>query len=170
MELVVRRPAIQKPAALGGLGGHRIDRLFRTVPLSAGEKLGPYEVLARIGAGGMGDVWKACDSRLNRVVALKVSKVAFSERFEREARLIAALNHPHICTLYDVGPNYLVMELVEGKPLAGPMSAKQVTGPQQVHGVAVMPTAYIRSGHLLPLTSDCSEPEFFHILRTGDMV
>ena len=70
-------------------GGHRIDRLFRTVPLSAGEKLGPYEVLARIGAGGMGDVWKACDSRLNRTVALKVSKVAFSERFEREARLVA---------------------------------------------------------------------------------
>ena len=95
------------------------------MPLSAGEKLGPYEVLARIGAGGMGEVWKACDSRLNRTVALKVSKVAFSERFEREARLVASLNHPHICTLYDVGPNYLVMELVEGEPIAGPISAKQ---------------------------------------------
>ena len=95
------------------------------MPLSAGEKLGPYEVLARIGAGGMGDVWKAYDSRLNRSVALKVSKVAFSERFEREARLVASLNHPHICTLYDVGPNYLVMELVDGKPIAGPLSAKQ---------------------------------------------
>jgi serine/threonine protein kinase len=96
------------------------------VRLSAGEKLGPYELLARIGAGGMGDVWKACDSRLDRTVALKVSKVAFSERFEREARLVASLNHPHICTLYDVGPNYLVMELVDGKPIAGPLSAKQV--------------------------------------------
>jgi len=95
------------------------------VPLSPGEKLGPYEVLTRIGAGGMGEVWKAHDSRLNRTVALKLSKAAFSERFEREARMIAALNHPHICTLYDVGPNYLVMELVDGAPLTGPMSAKQ---------------------------------------------
>src|SRR5499427_10770322 len=105
MELVVQRPPYPRTAALGGPGGHRIDRLFRTVPLSAGEKLGPYEVLARIGAGGMGEVWKAHDSRLNRTVALKVSKVAFSERFEREARMIAALNHAHICTHYDVVPN-----------------------------------------------------------------
>lgn len=73
----------------------------------------------------MGEVWKAHDSRLNRTVALKLSKVAFSDRFEPEARMIAALNHPHICTLYDVGPNYLLMELVEGAPLAGPMSARQ---------------------------------------------
>ena len=112
-------------AARDNLGGHHFDRLFRTVPLSAGERLGPYEVLARIGAGGMGDVWKAYDPRLKRTVALKVSKLAFSERFEREARLVASLNHPHICILYDVGPNYLVMELVEGRPIAGPLLAKQ---------------------------------------------
>jgi eukaryotic-like serine/threonine-protein kinase len=107
------------------LGENRFDTLPRAAPLSPGEKLGPYEVLARICAGGMGEVWKAHDSRLNRTVALKVSKVAFSERFEREARMIAALNHPHIRTLYGVGPNYLVMELVEGAPLAGPISARQ---------------------------------------------
>src|ERR1043165_3842357 len=86
--------------------------------LSAGERLGPYEVLAPIGAGGMGDVWKARDTRLDRIVAIKVSKSEFSERFEREARAVAALNHPNICTLHDVGPNYLVMELVEGPTLA----------------------------------------------------
>jgi serine/threonine protein kinase len=77
--------------------------------LSAGTRLGPYEILAPIGAGGMGEVYKARDTRLDRVVAIKVSKTEFNERFEREARAIATLNHPHICQLYDVGPNYLVM-------------------------------------------------------------
>jgi Tol biopolymer transport system component len=69
----------------------------------------------------MGEVWKARDTRLDRVVAIKVSKEQFSERFEHEARAVAALNHPHICTLHDVGPNYLVMEYVEGTPLKGPL-------------------------------------------------
>jgi eukaryotic-like serine/threonine-protein kinase len=89
--------------------------------MTPGERLGPYEILAPIGEGGMGEVWKARDTRLDRIVALKVSKHEFSERFEREARSIAALNHPHICQLYDVGPNYLVMEFVEGPPLKGPL-------------------------------------------------
>src|SRR5678809_1062452 len=89
--------------------------------LSPGEHLGPYEVVSRIGVGGMGEVYKARDIRLDRFVAVKVSKEQFSERFEREARAVAALNHPHICTLYDVGPNYLVMEYIEGRPLAGPL-------------------------------------------------
>jgi Tol biopolymer transport system component/predicted Ser/Thr protein kinase len=91
------------------------------MPLTAGERLGPYEVLALIGAGGMGEVWKARDTRLDRVVAIKVSQERFSDRFEREARAVAALNHPRICTLHDVGPNYLVMEYVEGTPLKGPL-------------------------------------------------
>ena len=85
--------------------------------LAAGEKLGPYELQEQLGAGGMGEVWKALDTRLNRFVAIKKSHAHFSERFSREARAIAALNHPHICQLYDVGPDYLVMEYVEGKPL-----------------------------------------------------
>jgi Tol biopolymer transport system component len=69
----------------------------------------------------MGEVWKARDTRLDRTVAIKLSKKEFSERFEREARAVAALNHPHICQLYDVGPNYLVFEYVEGQPLKGPL-------------------------------------------------
>ena len=89
--------------------------------LAAGTRLGPYEILALIGAGGMGEVYRARDPRLGRDVAIKVSAEQFSERFEREARAIAALNHPNICQLYDVGPNYLVMELVEGAPLKGPL-------------------------------------------------
>lgn len=86
--------------------------------VSAGTRLGPYEIVAPLGKGGMGEVWKARDTRLGRDVALKISAEQFSERFEREARAIAALNHPNICHLYDVGPNYLVMELVEGPTLA----------------------------------------------------
>ncbi len=85
--------------------------------LSPGTRLGPYEILASVGAGGMGEVYKARDTRLERIVAIKVSKEQFSERFEREARAVAALNHPNICTLHDIGPNYLVMEFVEGEPL-----------------------------------------------------
>ncbi len=87
------------------------------MPLSVGDCLGPYEILASIGAGGMGEVYKARDTRLGRIVAIKLSKDEFSERFSREARSIAALNHPNICTLYDVGPNYMVTELVEGETL-----------------------------------------------------
>src|ERR1700675_1968964 len=91
------------------------------MPLSPGAKLGPYEILAPIGGGGMGEVYRAHDSRLNRDVAIKVSNAQFTERFTREARAIAALNHTNICHLYDVGPDYLVMEYVEGQDLRGPM-------------------------------------------------
>ena len=89
--------------------------------LSAGAQLGPYLIEGLLGAGGMGQVFRARDTRLGRAVAIKVSNAKFSDRFEREARAISSLNHPHICTLYDVGPNYLVMELVEGTPLKGPL-------------------------------------------------
>jgi Tol biopolymer transport system component/predicted Ser/Thr protein kinase len=97
------------------------------MPLSVGDRLGPYEILAPIGVGGMGEVWKARDTRLDRIVAIKTSKAQFSERFAREARAIAALNHPHICQLYDVGPDYLVMEYVEGSPLTGPLPLEKAT-------------------------------------------
>src|SRR5689334_3199859 len=88
------------------------------MPLATGDKLGPYEILALIGKGGMGEVYRARDSRLSRDVAIKVSSSQFNERFEREAKLIASLNHLNICSLFDVGPNFLVMELVEGPTLA----------------------------------------------------
>jgi Tol biopolymer transport system component/predicted Ser/Thr protein kinase len=88
------------------------------MPVSLGDRLGPYEILACLGKGGMGEVYSARDTRLDRDVAIKVSQERFTERFEREARTIAALNHPNVCHLYDVDPNYLVMELVEGPTLA----------------------------------------------------
>jgi Tol biopolymer transport system component len=93
------------------------------------DTFGPYRVLDKLGAGGMGDVYRARDTRLDREVALKTIKGPFTERFEREARAISALNHPNICTLYDVGQHegsgYLVMEYIEGKPVAGPMPVDQ---------------------------------------------
>src|ERR1700686_4068722 len=94
------------------------------MPLSPGDKLGPYEILATIGKGGMGEVYRAHDSRLNRDVAIKLSNAQFTERFTREARTIASLNHTNICHLYDVGPNYLVMKFVEGEDLRGPLDFK----------------------------------------------
>ena len=93
--------------------------------LKPGAKLGPYEILSRLGEGGMGQVWKARDTRLDRVVAIKTSHKRFSDRFEREAHAVAALNHPHICTLYDVGPDYLVMEYVDGPEIKGPLPLEQ---------------------------------------------
>src|SRR3984893_18646317 len=101
--------------------------------LSAGERLGPYEILAPIGKGGMGEVYKARDPRLHRDVAIKVLPQAFAteaarERFEREARAASALNHPNICAVYDVGEAaghpFLVMELLDGKPLREPIGGK----------------------------------------------
>jgi len=94
------------------------ELLDEEAELEPGTELGPYRVEAALGAGGMGKVYRATDTRLGRPVALKQSRLEFSKRFEREARLIASLNHPNIYTLFDVGHNYLVMELVEGVTLA----------------------------------------------------
>ena len=87
-------------------------------PLSSGAQLGSYEVIGLLGSGGMGHVYQAKDTRLDRFVAIKIVNDQFSARFEREARAVAALNHPNVCTLYDIGPNYLVMEFVAGQSLA----------------------------------------------------
>src|SRR6185436_11026264 len=98
------------------------------MPLSAGDKLGTYEILSHAGAGGMGDVYKARDTRLDRTVALKVL-TSQSERFEREARTVASLNHPNICVLHDIGAHngtpFMVMEFLEGETL----SARIARGP-----------------------------------------
>jgi eukaryotic-like serine/threonine-protein kinase len=99
------------------------------VHFESGSMAGPYRIGERIGVGGMGEVYRAQDTRLNRTVAIKTLKARFTERFEREARAISALNHPHICTLYDIGSQdgvgYLVMEYVEGAPLKGPLPVEE---------------------------------------------
>jgi TolB-like protein/predicted Ser/Thr protein kinase len=99
--------------------------------LPPGTRLGPYEIVALLGAGGMGEVYRGRDSRLDRDVAIKVlpAPVAHDSdrlrRFEHEARAIASLNHPHICQLYDIGPGYLVLEYIDGEPLRGPVVAPE---------------------------------------------
>src|ERR1700746_429418 len=109
--------------------------------LTSGTKLGPYEIVAPLGAGGMGEVYRARDTRLDRIVAIKVlpkhlaDRPELRERFEREARTLAGLSHPHICTLYEVGRQdgvaFLAMEYVEGETLAtrllkGPLPLDQM--------------------------------------------
>src|SRR5262249_55412629 len=115
------RPAIQN--------GPQLLEDSTLTELAVGASLGPYRIESKLGEGGMGEVFRAVDTRLGRTVAIKTTREQFSARFEREARAIASLNHPNICTLYDVGPNYLVMELVEGETIAarlksGPLPVK----------------------------------------------
>jgi predicted Ser/Thr protein kinase len=117
------RPAIQNAPEL--LGDSTVTIL------SEGAWLGPYRIESKLGKGGMGEVFRAVDTRLGRSVAIKTTREQLSSRFEREARAISSLNHRNICTLYDVGPNYLVMELVEGETIAqrlkqGPMPVEMV--------------------------------------------
>lgn len=125
--------------------------------VATGAQLGPYTIKGSLGQGGMGKVYRATDSRLGRSVAIKISDERFSHRFEHEARAIAALNHPNICTLHDVGPNFLVMELVEGETLAdrlkkGKLPLEQVVrfGAQIAEALAAAQAKGIVHGDLKP--------------------
>jgi serine/threonine protein kinase len=95
-----------------------VQLITRPAALEPGARLGPYEILSFLASGGMGAVYRARDPRMERDVAIKVSAEQFSDRFTREVHAVAALNHPNVCTVHDVGPDYLVMELVEGDTLA----------------------------------------------------
>src|SRR5581483_11865923 len=90
-----------------------------------GMRVGPYELISLAGSGAMGVVWRARDTRLDRIVAIKFAREQFSERVQTEARCIAKVSHPHICAIYDVGENYIVMEFVEGQPICGPLSIEE---------------------------------------------
>lgn len=134
------------------------------MPLSVGDKFGPYEILAPLGAGGMGEVYKARDKRLNRMVAIKTSKTEFSERFAREARAVAALNHPNICQLYDLGTlpdggGYLVMEYVDGSPIA------PVDSPRKLLDLAVQLADGLAAAHAAGFTHRDLKPD--NVLVTG---
>jgi Tol biopolymer transport system component/predicted Ser/Thr protein kinase len=126
-----------------------------------GTRRGPYEILNPIGAGGMGEVYKARDTRLDRTVAIKFSKEAFSERFEREARAVAALNHPNICQLYDVGPDYLVMEFVEGTPIASVESSRKLLD------IAVQIADGLAAAHAAGIIHRDLKPDNILITREG---
>ena len=126
-----------------------------------GSRLGPYEVLAKLGEGGMGEVYRAVDTRLGRAVAVKVAQPQFIQRFGREARAISSLNHPHICTLYDVGPNYLVMELVEGETIAAALQ----------RGPFPITTALLYASQILAALAAAHEKDIIHRdLKPGNIM
>jgi Tol biopolymer transport system component/predicted Ser/Thr protein kinase len=131
------------------------------MPLDAGARLGPYEIVAAIGAGGMGEVYKAIDPRLNRIVAIKVSKEQFSERFEQEARAVAALNHPNICQVYDFGADYLVMEFVDGIPVS------PVDSNRKLLDIAVQLADGLAAAHAAGIVHRDLKPDNILITRDG---
>ena len=131
------------------------------MPASPGTRFGPYEIVSPLGAGGMGEVYKATDTRLDRTVAIKLLRKAHTDRFEREARAIAALNHPHICTLYDVGPDYLVMEYVEGAPLRGPLA------PQEALRLALQIARALEAAHAKGIIHRDLKPDNIIVTRMG---
>ena len=131
------------------------------MPLTPGARLGPFEIVAQLGAGGMGEVYKARDTRLDRIVAIKTSRQAFTERFEREARAIAALNHPNICQLYDVGPDYLVMEFIDGNSVA------PVDSPRRLLDIAVQIADGLAAAHAAGIVHRDLKPDNILLARDG---
>ena|SRR5437667_6698999 len=144
--------------------------------LSAGTRLGPYEILSVLGAGGMGEVYRGRDTRLDRVVAIKVlpehrsSSPQVRERFEREARAISSLSHPHICALYDIGQqdgiDYLVMEFLEGETLAHRLK-KGPLAPDQVLQLAIQISGALDTAHKHALIHRDLKPGNIMLTKSG---
>jgi len=131
------------------------------MPLAVGAKLGPYEIISAIGKGGMGEVWKARDPRLDRTVAIKFCAAEFSERFGSEAKAIAALNHSNICQIYDVGPDFIVMEYVEGAPIT------PVDTPRKLLDIAVQMSDGLAAAHAAGIIHRDLKPDNILITRDG---
>ncbi len=134
--------------------------------IAAGAQFGPYRIEAQIGAGGMGTVYRAMDTRLGRVVAIKFGAERYNERFQREARAISTLNHPHVCTLYDVGPNYLVMELIEGSTLAAEIK-KGPLAPEIATRYAAQIASALAEAHALGILHRDLKPSNIMLTRHG---
>ena len=131
------------------------------MPLAVGTKLGPYEIISAIGKGGMGEVWKARDTRLDRTVAIKFCAAEFTERFGREAKAIATLNHSNICQIYDVGPGYIVMEYVEGAPITPVDTARKLLD------IAVQMSDGLAAAHAAGIIHRDLKPDNVLITRDG---
>jgi serine/threonine protein kinase len=145
--------------------------------LTSGTKLGPYEIVSPLGAGGMGEVYRARDSRLERTVAIKILPSHLSadpnlrQRLEREAKAVSKLSHPHICTLYDIGHqdgiDFLVMELVEGETLEQRLTKGPLPLEQTLRYAAQIADA-LANAHKLGITHRDLKPRETHGLRTGE--
>jgi eukaryotic-like serine/threonine-protein kinase len=131
-----------------------------------GTQLGPYKIEAQIGAGGMGTVYRAVDTRLGRVVAIKIASERYSERFQLEAQAISTLNHPHVCTLHDVGPNYLVMEFIEGTTLAAEIK-KGPLAPELVARYGAQIAGALAEAHALGIVHRDLKPSNIMLTRHG---
>ena len=133
--------------------------------MDAGRQLGPYETVSLLGQGGMGEVWRAFDNRLQRTVALKLLHSPMTERLEHEARAVAALNHPNICTLHDIrtedGISFLVMEYVEGKPFLGPLK------PEAAVATAVEVLAALDAAHRIGIVHRDLQPANILVTKSG---
>src|SRR5688572_13862176 len=130
--------------------------------LTPGTRLGPYTIESLIGSGGMGEVYKARDERLNRTVAIKRMIADDLSRFQSEARAIAAINHPHICQIYDVGPDYLVLEYLQGEPLRGPVP------PDEAVRLAGQVADALHAAHERGILHRDLKPANVMVLRQGD--
>lgn len=148
-----------------GPGASLFDETTKTV-IVAGKQLGPYKIESEIGKGGMGTVFRAVDTRLGRPVAVKVSGERYTERFEREAQAISALNHPNVCTLYDVGPDYLVMELLEGSTLADRIG-KEPMAPEEVARYGAQIASALAEAHAHGIVHRDLKPGNVMITRHG---
>src|ERR1700733_2649703 len=146
------------------------------MPLQPGEKLGPYEILAPIGKGGMGEVYRARDTRLHRDIAVKVLPQAFATeaaegRFLREARAASALNHPHICAVYDVGeaagPPYLVLELLEGETLRERIGGKPLAIADAL-ALSIQVADALEAAHARGIVHRDIKPANIFVTRRGD--
>lgn len=134
--------------------------------LTSGAQLGPYKIDAQIGSGGMGTVYRAIDTRLGRVVAVKTASERYSERCQLEARAISTLNHPHVCTLYDVGPNYLVMEFIEGSTLAAEIG-KGPLAPERAARYGAQIASALAEAHALGIVHRDLKPSNVMVTRHG---
>jgi eukaryotic-like serine/threonine-protein kinase len=163
--LLANAPADDPPPAWAA--GAAVQLLTKPVVFEAGQRVGPYEIVSFLAAGGMGAVYRARDPRLGRDVAIKVSAEQFSDRFTREVRAVAALNHPNICTVHDVGPDYLVMELVEGETLAERLQRRGALPLDEALAIARQMAAGLEAAHEKRITHRDLKPGNIRITPDG---